>query len=224
VKSRALQWSAVGLAGVAFVLAVAAQGIGQAPQAKSRKVVKTDAEWRKLLTPQQYMVTRHAATEPAFDNKYWNNHAKGTYECVCCGTELFTSKTKFDSGTGWPSFYAPVDRKNVDTSTDYDLGYARTEVLCNACGAHLGHVFDDAPQTPTGLRFCMNSASLKFVRETPAAKTTAKDKAGKKSEKAEKTGKSDQPAEKPEGGEKKDEPKKDAPAKDKETPAPASPK
>lgn len=220
MKSRTLQWSLIGLAGATLVFAYAASGTGQEPKATTnqattkRKVVKTDAEWRKLLTRDQYLVTRHAETEPPFDNKYWNNHAKGIYECVCCQTELFTSKTKFDSGTGWPSFYAPVSQKNVETSTDYNLGYARTEVLCSTCGAHLGHVFNDALETPTGLRFCMNSASLKFVKEAPPAK---KEKAAKTAEKpADKTAEkaSEKPAEKTtdKPAEKTDTPAKPAPA------------
>ena len=135
-----------------------------------RKVVKTDAEWRKLLTPEQYMVTRQADTERAGTGKLLHNKAKGIYECVCCDTPLFSSKTKFESGTGWPSFYAPVSKANVATATDYKLGYARTEVTCNVCGAHLGHVFDDGP-APTGLRFCMNSVALKFAKDAPPAPT-----------------------------------------------------
>jgi len=132
----------------------------------SKKVVKTDVEWRKLLTPEQYMVTRQADTERAGTGKLLHNKAKGIYECVCCDTPLFSSKTKFESGTGWPSFYAPVSKENVATATDYKLGYARTEVTCNTCGAHLGHVFDDGP-APTGFRFCMNSVALKFAKDAP---------------------------------------------------------
>ncbi len=137
----------------------------------SKKVVKSDAEWRRMLTPQQYAVTRQADTEPAGSGKLLHNKATGVYECVCCSNPLFSSQTKFESGTGWPSFYAPVAAANVATTTDYKLGYPRTEVTCNNCGAHLGHVFDDGP-APTGQRFCMNSVALKFAKDAPPAPTT----------------------------------------------------
>src|SRR3954452_18290186 len=147
-----------------WLLLIAMASCTQAQQPmKKFAVTKTEEEWKKQLTPEQYRVARREGTEPAFNNPYFDNHEKGVYKCIGCGQLLFTSDTKFESGTGWPSFYKPANNKAVEEKTDDAFGMVRREVHCSRCGSHLGHVFEDGPK-PTGLRYCMISSSLQFAK------------------------------------------------------------
>ena len=162
-KNGRIRWSHVG-EGAYDEAEKRIQNLLKESDVMTEKVVKTEEQWKRELSPDQYPVLREAGTERAFTGAYWDNHEKGSYYCAACGLKLFSSDTKFDSGTGWPSFFQPVAEGNVDKEVDGSLGMERTEVRCRRCGSHLGHVFDDGPR-PTGLRYCMNSISLKFVKE-----------------------------------------------------------
>ena len=146
------------------LLILACSGYSQQDKPRKFEIVKTEMEWKKQLTPEQYAVARLKGTERAFTGEYWDNHQKGKYQCVCCKLDLFASDTKFESGTGWPSFWNPIKKENVLVATDNTHGMVRDEVMCSRCGAHLGHVFDDGPP-PSGKRYCMNSLSLSFVKK-----------------------------------------------------------
>jgi peptide-methionine (R)-S-oxide reductase len=163
VPLRRITWATPAASSPAGVLieAFSPAGISQGVS-RVAKVIKTDAQWQQQLTAQSFFITRRAGTEPAFTGALSRQHADGLYRCICCDTALYDSRTKFESGTGWPSFWQPISKYNVAESTDRSFGMVRTAVTCQRCDAHLGHVFDDGPR-PTGLRYCMNSAAMRFV-------------------------------------------------------------
>ncbi len=165
LKSGVMLGAFAAISGLPFVTGISGEVFADNKPKKLpfKKVVKTDAEWKRILTAEQYEVARKAGTEAPYSSPLNEIHETGVFECVCCDLPVFSSKTKFDSGTGWPSFYAPIAKINVREKTDKSMLEVRTEVLCNRCDAHLGHVFDDGPK-PTGLRYCMNGVAMKFVK------------------------------------------------------------